>query len=410
MPIRHNIKQIQLRSKWVTEPWPHYVFDGRDFKEVKTLKEDLLGNVGTVSYRDEEGKYYQIDMLPSMPLCSGQFDESKEYEVLLTMLGSMDQFPSLKFKENSLDIKRTHIFELFISMFLKDAETLVKQGLKSNYALKEENLHCFKGKLMVGNHVRDNAAHKERFWVQYSEFDLNTPENRLVKATLYLLSSQSGSSKNRRKIRQLLMFFDGIEASVNYDLDFSSVTTSRNTTAYHKLLSWARHFLKNSTLTSGVGSQNSYPFLFKMSDVYENYVVKNVKRIFTAEGWFVETQLEERWLFDDPRIFKLIPDIVLKRDGRTVILDTKWKKIEDDRSKNYCIEQKDIYQMYAYAKRFNAKKVFLLYPLNNNSKVNNLKFSESEGSTVEVHLVDLGNISDNLKCLLNKIENSSEYQ
>jgi 5-methylcytosine-specific restriction endonuclease McrBC regulatory subunit McrC len=44
-------------------------------------------------------------------------------------------------------------------------------------------------------------------------------------------------------------------------------------------------------------------------------------------------------------------------------MDTKWKLLTDDGSEKYGISQADMYQMYAYHKRFeNAKKVILLYP------------------------------------------------
>ena len=58
------------------------------------------------------------------------------------------------------------------------------------------------------------------------------------------------------------------------------------------------------------------------------------------------------------------PDIVVKRkrDGAVFVLDTKWKLLSDD-PKNHCkMTQADMYQMYAYQKRYGAARALLIYP------------------------------------------------
>ena len=54
----------------------------------------------------------------------------------------------------------------------------------------------------------------------------------------------------------------------------------------------------------------------------------------------------------------------------------------------YCIAQSDMYQMYAYGKKYETEKVVLLYPLN--EKVINLgasiKFPSPENDNVNVHV------------------------
>ena len=43
--------------------------------------------------------------------------------------------------------------------------------------------------------------------------------------------------------------------------------------------------------------------------------------------------------------FALRPDIVIRKDNRTVILDTKWKYLYKNERNNYGISQADMYQM-----------------------------------------------------------------
>ena len=84
----------------------------------------------------------------------------------------------------------------------------------------------------------------------------------------------------------------------------------------------------------------------------------------------------------EPRRFGLKPDIILEGDEK-IILDTKWKfKIIED----------DMYQMFAYVKRYDAKKIFILCPAEEN-------IYRSEDFCVKVFCVDLFNM-ENLRGLI----------
>jgi 5-methylcytosine-specific restriction enzyme subunit McrC len=62
--------------------------------------------------------------------------------------------------------------------------------------------------------------------------------------------------------------------------------------------------------------------------------------------------------------FKLQPDLLIKNGSQTrLILDTKWKCLKSDEEdiKNG-VSSTDMYQMYAYATRYDCSNVILLYP------------------------------------------------
>ncbi|MBS3768573.1 MAG: hypothetical protein KGY75_10700, partial [Candidatus Cloacimonetes bacterium] len=55
--------------------------------------------------------------------------------------------------------------------------------------------------------------------------------------------------------------------------------------------------------------------------------------------------------------------------NETIILDTKWKNLTN-KGKTYGISQSDIYQMYAYGKKYNnVNKIYLIYPYNDEFKI-----------------------------------------
>ena len=64
------------------------------------------------------------------------------------------------------------------------------------------------------------------------------------------------------------------------------------------------------------------------------------------------------------RRFQLKPDILVgPRNAPSLIIDTKWKRLKssDEDDKNG-ISQADMYQMYAYAQRYQCNDILLLYP------------------------------------------------
>lgn len=361
------------------------------------------GHIDMVTFRNYVGLIqmkdgFQIQVLPKVNFDSKEDTGNRETKALfLKMLRSLKEFPSKVFNDATLKIDRMNLYEIFINMYLQEVRMLVKHGIRSAYMEREDNLRFYKGKLMVSQHVKVNRAHKERFYVAYEEFHQNRPENRLVKATLEKLQKITTSAENAKEIRQLLIPFEMVESSTAYEKDFSKVVINRNTKDYENLMRWSRVFLMNESFTTFSGSTTSRSLLFPMESVYESYVAKHMKKVFEPFGWDVSTQDKGLYLFTEPKKqFALRPDIVIKKDGRTVIMDTKWKVLIPDAGKNYGISQADMYQMYAYSKKYQDKKtgvcpdVWLLYPNNDDMKGRkDIVFDSGDGTTVHVWFVDL---------------------
>ncbi|RKM56818.1 restriction endonuclease [Butyrivibrio sp. CB08] len=352
---------------------------------------------------------FQVQILPKI-----YFDETDEGNkrtktIFLNMLKSMKDFPGKAFNTASLKVDRMNLYELFINMYLQEVRKLVKHGLKSAYVVVEDNLNFYKGKLMVNQHIKANLAHKERFYMAHDEFLLDRPENRIVKSTLLKLQGLTGSAENSKEIRQALLAFELVEPSKNYDADFAKITIDRNTKDYESLMPWSKVFLMNKSFSTFSGETTSRALLFPMESVYESYVALKMKKVFGSDGWHVSSQDKGKHLFEEPnKKFKLRPDIVIKKDKRIIILDTKWKKLIPDPRVNYGISQADMYQMYAYSKKYNTSEIWLLYPLNADMKgKDNIYYlandEESIVTRVNVFFVDVANIESSLLELRNRI-------
>jgi 5-methylcytosine-specific restriction enzyme subunit McrC len=121
-----------------------------------------------------------------------------------------------------------------------------------------------------------------------------------------------------------------------------------------------------------------------MEKVFEAYVAKNLKRVLGDLNWEISTQDKGYYLFDTPWQFALRPDIVITRDdGSRIIPDTKWKLLSNNPRQNYGISHADMYQMYAYSKKYNTPEVWLLYPLNEEMQNADISFQASNRDVVE---------------------------
>lgn len=350
---------------------------------------------------------FQIEILPKISFSEGEDPGNKETKrIFLRMLRSMKDFPSKVFHEASLKADRMNLYELFIDMYLQEVRQLVKRGIKSAYIQQQGNLRYYKGKLLVSQHIKANVAHGERFYVAYDEFHPNRAENRLIKSTLLKLQQLTSNAQNAKLIWQLLTAFEMVEPSTNYQKDFSKTVIDRNTKDYAMLMQWSRVFLMNKSFTTFSGGHTSRALLFPMESVFESYVTQQMKRALTPYGWDVSSQDKGYYLFTEPRRqFALRPDIVCKKDGRIVIMDAKWKSLINSEWKNYGISQGDMYQMYAYSKKYGTSEIWLLYPLNDEMRGRSeIKFDSGDGTTVRLHFVDVAHIEDSLRTLRDKLD------
>lgn len=385
--------------------------DAIDFMKCFTKK-----NVGdVVSIRNYVGLIemqngFQIQILPKIDLAQGvDADNQATKRIFLRMLRSMKDFPSKVFNDASLKVDRMNLYELFINMYLQEVRQLLKHGLRSGYVNHEENLCFYKGKLLTKEHIKQNYAHGERFYLSFDEFAPERPENRLVKSTLLKLAQLTSSAENSKEIRQLLTGFELVEPSKNYEKDFACVTIDRNTKDYETLIPWSKVFLFNRSFTTFSGKNKSRALLFPMESVYESYIAGQMKKSFQPEGWMVSSQHRGYYLFEEPRRqFSLRPDLVIQKDDRTVILDTKWKSLIPNEYKNYGVSQADMYQMYAYSKKYRTPEIWLLYPLNHEMRFHKeIYFDSGDGTQVNVFFVDIENINDSMERLKQYIDNNA---
>ena len=327
-----------------------------------------------------------IEILPKI---ADKNDAERSKAVFIKMLRALKNFPFKSSNLASLKTQNLPLLEIFISMFLCELEALVKKGIKSDYVALEENLNFLKGKLNINEQIKRNSIHKERFYVGYSEFLSDIKINSIIKTTLQFLYKKSNSSKNQQKIRELLFIFDDVSTCSDYKNFFAKLVINRQIKYYEQTLLWCKIFLLNNSFTPHNGDDLALALLFDMNALFESYVGNFIKKSFPG----TILQHSEKHLVEEPKSFKLRPDIFLK--GK-FIADTKWKiiKLKDD------ISQADLYQLYAYGKKHECDKLYLIYPKIEGIKQEFMKFGYDDEMWLEILYFDLEKDENNANLLI----------
>ena len=195
--------------------------------------------------------------------------------------------------------------------------------------------------MLVNANLRRNFIHREKFFVAFDEYSMNCAEHRLIKSTLTKILRTTVDEKNFRLTTRLL---------------------------------------------ADSGKSEAVALLFPMEKLFESYVAEHVKKNF-SDRFSVRTQVRENFLFDEPKSFALMPDILLEGQEK-IIFDTKWK---------LKVSEADMYQMFAYSRRYAAQKIFLLCPPNDDGE----KFFRStvDNFNVRIFFVDLFDINASIQKL-----------
>ena len=346
-----------------------------------------------------------IEILPKI-FSHETITEGKVKKLLVDMLKTLRNAPFKSLQSTNVNIDKLSIFEIFIRMFVDEVFYIVKRGLKCDYETIQSNESVFKGKMVFAGQIKHNYAHKERSFVEYDEFNTNRAENKILKSTLSYLYKSTTSSKNKSDIKTLLNAFSDVDESKDYQSDFSKIVPDRKTTDYQTALLWSKVFLMGKSFISFSGSEVAFALLFPMETLFESYIAAQLKKMLGHSGYTLSAQDKTYHLFDEPRKFLMKPDIVIKNKalGQVFVMDTKWKVLSNAKA-NYGISQADMYQMYAYQKKYTSENVTLLYPLTEKVEQDkDIRFLSHDGTEIKIRFIDLFDLSNSLKAIVTEIK------
>ncbi|MBK8300443.1 MAG: restriction endonuclease [Chitinophagaceae bacterium] len=280
------------------------------------------------------------------------------HDVLLKMLKECRLLQVSHVDYASLNLKSNSILEIYLELFLEQTQKLLHEGLVKKYKKTEGNTLAMKGQLLFSQNISHNLIHQERFYVRYTEYNRNNIFNQLLYKTLCLITAISTNSSVTDKANRLLLDFPEMPDCKVTASTFDKLVFDRKTERYKEALLISNMLLLNYRPDITGGTENVIAIMFDMNELWEEFVYR---RLVKSAGVGVHISRQSRkpfWYNAKDDFHKNIrPDIVITKNGKTIILDTKWKIIDDNRPGD-----DDLRQMFAYNLLWNAEKSYLLYP------------------------------------------------
>lgn len=191
----------------------------------------------------------------------------------------------------------------------------------------------------------------------YDEFSIDTPMNRILKATIMLLLRSNTSKERKRKLKRLLAYFGDVSdvdlATVNWQMRFN-----RNSQTYRMLITVCWLVAKGLLQTQEDGTTRFSDFLDdqRMSRLYEKFILEYFKR----EHPELDVGAPHiNWALDDG-VDDMLPtmrsDIVLSLGETTLIIDAKYySNVMQHQYDTYSIHSHNLYQIFTYVKNREAE-------------------------------------------------------
>lgn len=282
--------------------------------------------------------------------------------MLQTALGTpealdyLDDLFEVKTDEKFIEIeqKQDTLTPLIVSLFLHNLKQIVRKGLMKSYYRQETDLFGkIKGKIMVGDTMKRHLSRNRPLNTRcsFEIFDVDTPENRLLKKALKFVGTYLSRQNSKVFIETCQKIVDYISPA------FSKVSDSLtvNEIKHYKPNALYREYSRTIDLSVliikkfgynitniGNGTQiETPPFWIDMSKLFEMYVLGILKKEY---GDALSYQFKST---------SGIPDYLIKKDGCKMIVDAKYKPIYKNTwytNRHWDYVMQDIRQLSGYAR------------------------------------------------------------
>ncbi len=312
-----------------------------------------------------------------------------------------------------------NISELLSEILAIGVSKQIKQGLVKDYIEISETTSSVKGKINITDSINEQSFIKGQLNCTYDEFSLNCYLNRILKSTMNLLVKSDISTKRKRKLKNLLMYFGEVDlidvSKINWKIRFD-----RNNQTYKMLINICYLAINGLIHTEQAGDKKLMEFFDDqlMSSLYEKFLLNYFKK----EHPEVKTHAPQiDWQIDSGVDFllpKMKTDVTLEYENKILILDAKFysQNLSENYGKNIH-HTSNLYQIFTYVKNKQAElqekdievSGMLLYAETSSSIQPDSDYVMS-GNKISVKTLDLNRDFNEIKIQLDKIVREYFFQ
>lgn len=295
-----------------------------------------------------------IEILPKID--KDNRNEEEWQKALIDMLKVTRKLKVQKVGEANVNKQQIHLLDIYFEWFLSEVNLLMHQGLIKQYYKETKNVKALKGKLEFAGHLSKNIIHKERFYTTHQVYDKDHLIHQILNQALDIVSSLSKGNYLYHESKKTQLYFPEVKSIQANEKTFSKLPNNRKTAPYQTALAIARLIILNYAPNVSSGSEKMLALLFDMNSLWEEYILVKLKQIETEDFKVYGQRKKTFW-----NGITIKPDIVIENkqgdETEIIVIDTKWKRIENTNPST-----QDLRQMYVYNDYWKANKSILLYP------------------------------------------------
>lgn len=316
--------------------------------------------VGVIHY---EGN--KINLLPKI-----FFDSEKEYstnevnQIQNHILWWLSYCRKIKFPnyKASLGSAKSDFFEVLIYLFSKYTRELLNSSIYQQYEEVNRELSFIKGRLNTNEYINENLSKGKwhKLNCTYDAFVFDNEFNRIIKYVVTLLFNVTSDQDNKKNLREILFVLDEVSDKIATAEQCSRISFNPMFGEFETVRDYCQLFLANCISFNYKNDLKLFAFLLPMEYVFEDFIFGFIDK--ELDKVTSKSQRSDIYL-DEGKTFNLKPDLWLKTDHKSLIADTKYKIVySDEKDPKKGISQNDLYQMLAYAIRFEVDEIILFYP------------------------------------------------
>ncbi len=308
---------------------------------------------------------HKINLLPKIFYDSGkEYNPEEVNQIQNHFLWWLSYCRKIKFPnyQASLGSVKSDFFEVLIYLFSKYTRELLSSSIYQQYEEVNKELSFMKGRLNINEYINENIS-KGR-WHQlnctYDAFVFDNEFNRIIKYVTTLLFNVTSSQDNKKNLREILFILDEVSDEKASAEQCEKITFNPMFGEFETVRDYCKLFLTNCVSFDYKNDLKLFAFLLPMEYLFEDFIFGFIEKEIPS----IEAKAQRSDIYlDKSRSYNLKPDLFLKTEFKSLIADTKYKIVYSDESDpQKGISQTDLYQMLAYAVRFEVNEIILFYP------------------------------------------------
>lgn len=236
-------------------------------------------------------------------------------------------------------------------LFIQTLEKAFLLGIPKSYTTVKHHDIKLKGNVDINRFIKHDIPFRGKISsVSREQKEIQEIVDILYK-TVAIIEKSTISTKNISHIKTHLKQHKSNNFVSNQTIQKALNSKALNNpifTPYKKVLEYAKYIINANSLEQNDDKENTYGFIINVAMLFEIYMTKLLRKEFSE--WDVSSpkiELYKSNFFER----KIIPDIVMEKDNKILVFDTKYKKMTFNGRNQYGagdVDRNDFFQINTY--------------------------------------------------------------